>query len=415
MSRDITTNPGCRVCKSESLVKFLSLGEMPPANNLAEPGLAENSYPLDVYFCKECGLAQLKDVVNPDLLFREYLYLTSTQSTLPRHFSEFAAASVKRFGLDKNSLIVEVGSNDGTLLRAFREHAMRVLGVDPALNLAQVAIETGIETICEYFTRENAKKIREIYGAASMIVANNVFAHINDVHDAVEAFKELLAEGGIVSIEVPYVMDMLEKIAYDTIYHEHLSYFSIKPLKILFESHGMQIFDIERIGTHGGSIRVYISRKGEMRLDKNVTKLLEEEEVGGVNTMERYEKFTLEVKKAREKFSSLLTEIKSSGKRIAGYSAPAKCSTMLNCCKIGKDTIDFIADKNVYKQGRLVPGVGVPIVSPEMIGKEKPDYVVIFAWNIADEIMKELDDYRRQGGKFIIPSSTPKVISANEK
>jgi len=411
---EIQKNDKCRICRNDKLEKVLSLGEMPPANNFLEKDVLESgvekSYPLELYFCKDCGLAQLIDIVDPEILFRNYLYTSSTQSTLPKHFVDFANGAIKKFKLNNESLVIDIGSNDGTLLSAFRHMGINVLGIDPALNVSQEAVERGVDTICEFFGKETAQRIASIRGKADLIIANNVFAHINDIHDTVEGMTAIMKDHGVISVEVPYVVDMLEQTAYDTIYHEHLSYFSVSSLWNLFKGHGMEIFNVEKIETHGGSLRLSIGKKDVHPVSQIVSNFLNLEDERKVNKIETYRIFANNVQKSKENLSKLIKKLKSEGKKIAGYSAPAKSSTIINYCGMNSGDIIFIADKSPYKQSKFSPGAHIPITEPDSIMKEKPDYVIIFAWNVADEIIRQLYSYRSTGGKFIIPGMEPRIV-----
>lgn len=405
----MTSNKRCRICKSDDLDKFLELGEQPPANAfLTEEQLEAYCstwvYPLDVYFCKRCGLIQLLDIVSPDLLFRDYAYFTGKSSeTMKKHFLELASSLTNDFCLTKKDLVVDIGSNDGTLLKNFRT---RVLGVDPAMNLVEEAQKNGVPTLCGYFGAGLAFDIIQKFQEAKVITATNVFAHVNNLYDLMAGVCLLLKEDGVFVIEVPHFLELYRRKEFDTIYHEHLSYFLSKPINNLVTKFGMNIFKIEKTPVHGGSIRCYIGRKFR---ESSFLKIFGEEIGLGLYKPSTYETFSKEVGKIKSDLLNLLIELKSKGKRIVGYGAPAKGNTLINYCGIGK-YLDYLTDTTPYKQGRYSPGARIPVVSPDILKKDKPDYALMLPWNYEKEILKKEKEFIKNGGKFIVPIPTPRII-----
>ncbi|MCI0411454.1 class I SAM-dependent methyltransferase [bacterium] len=408
------TNIECRICKSQALEQFLSLGLMPPANafltadQLKEP---EMRFPLAVCLCGNCALVQLKDVVDPELLFKNYVYASSTSSSFRAHFQSFAEQVYHRFKLDSESLVVDVGSNDGILLKPFKELGARILGVDPAENLARIATEAGIDTLPVFFGIKTAQIIAEARGKAHILTANNVFAHVDDLDSFVKAVRAVLREDGVFIFEVPYLVDLLTKNLFDTIYHEHLSYFSLKPLLHHFQKQEMQVFEVQKVDSHGGSLRVFVRNAGAgQESADSVRKLLELEEDLAIYSLETWRSFSDRVQQNREKFRNLFQRLKSAGKRIAGYGAPAKGNTLLNYFGITHRELEYIADDSPLKQNLFTPGSHIPVSSPDRLSVDRPDYVLILAWNFADSIMERLSSFRSSGGKFILPVPSPEVI-----
>lgn len=352
-----------------------------------------------------CALVQLSYVVNPNLMFRNYVYRSSSSESIPRHFSEFARYVHSNYLLSSKNLIVEVGSNDGTLLSAFKQLGCKVLGVDPAENLARVAKARGVETIPEFFNAKVAQKILEKSGPARVVIGTNVFAHIDDLHDFMDGVTALLQDEGILSIEVPYLGDLNQNVEYDTIYHEHLSYFSIQPIERLFSAHGMQLESVARLQVHGGSIRV-IGKKTNRKSKRHA--LIELEKRSGLDKLETYRTLAYRVEYQKEYLKHMLEAIKSKGQRIIGYGAPAKGNTMLNVCDIGTETLDYLIDTTPEKIGKFTPGKHVPIFETAKFRRERPPYALMLAWNYQEEILMKERDYI---GQFINPIPYPRVLS----
>ena len=404
----------CRICQGTDLGRFLSLGSTPLANRfLTEAQLdePEPEYPLDVLFCRACGLVQLGEVVPPEVLFRHYLYASSTSDTIPAHFARLAEEVHARFLLDAQSLVVEVASNDGCLLRAVKALGVRVLGVEPATNLARVAGEAGIETVNEFFSEATAKSLLADYGPARVIIANNVLAHVDDLGDFVRGLFTLLEDDGTVVIEAPYLMDLLDKTEFDTIYHEHLSYFAVAPLVRLFDRFGMRLFDLRQVGVHGGSLRLYVKKTlASPQASPEVGRLLSQEKARRLDQFETYAGFAARVERVRERLTTLIARFKAEGCRLAAYGAPAKGNTLLNYCKIGREHLEYTVDKSPLKQGLYTPGRHLQVYPPERLLMDRPDYTVLLAWNFAEEILQQQQAYTAQGGRFIIPIPEPRVV-----
>ena len=397
----------CRMCNSDKLELFLDLGFTPPADNfLTEKQLKgpEVYYPLTVNVCHECGLIQLGYVVPADKLYNSnYPYESSTTKTGRDHFFQMAQKICNRFNLKKESLVVDLGSNVGVLLQGFKNEGMTVVGVEPSVNIVRIAIENGIETIPSFFTMDAVDEILEKHGKVSVLTATNVFAHIDDLNDFMKTLDKSLSDDGIFVFEAPYFVNLLKNLEYDTIYHEHLSYISVKPIKLFFEKHGFEIFDIEEVVIHGGSLRVFVSRKGKQLKSEIIEKMIQLEQKEEIYNIESLKKFADKVYTHRNELTSLLNELKNKGKRIVCVSAPAKGMTLMNYCNIDKSICDYVTEKSKMKIGKFTPGTHVPVVSDDIFHKDYPDYAVLLAWNFADEIIKNLSVFQQNGGKFIIP------------
>ncbi|KHO46247.1 MAG: C-methyltransferase [archaeon GW2011_AR3] len=404
----------CRMCRSNKLHMFLDLGFTALADGfitreqLNEP---EKQYPLRVCVCRECGLFQLDHVVPPDELYRKnYPYLSSVTKTGREHFHGMATSICKKYGIGRDKLAIDVGSNIGVLLEGFKSNGLRVLGIDPADNIVEMANKRGIETWPEYFNGNIATKVLKEKGRASVITGTNVFAHIDDLDDMMDAVSKILEDDGIFVFELPYLVDLLDNLEYDTIYHEHLSYISIKPLVKFFRKFKMELFDVERTGIHGGSIRVFVCKKGKHKIQKAVDELVNLEDDKKVYDLKRLEKFSRDVQKQKEDLIDLLRSIKKQGKRIVGLSAPAKGNTLLNYCKIGTDYLDYVTEKAETKIGLYTPGTHIEVKDDASIIRDRPGYALLLAWNFAPEIIKNMEEFRKNGGKFIIPIPAPKVV-----
>lgn len=404
------------MCESSRLYKFLDLGTTALADRfLSERQFQDNEqrYPLEVVLCEDCGLAQLNGVVSPVTLYCEdYPYESSTTLAGREHWKEFATTIARRLSLTSDDLVIDVGSNVGVLLQMFKAEGARVLGVDPAANIAAIARQNGIETIAAFFNFDAARKIVASHGQATVICATNVFAHIDDLSDLVKAVDLLLTPEGIFIVEMPYFDELLRSLEYDTVYHEHLSYVSLKPARRFFQRFGMEIFDVQRRDIHGGSFRIFVRRKGSSReaVANVVEQLLAAEQGNRIHDRKTVDDFAAAVANNRIELRVLLTRLKSSGKRIAGVSAPAKGMTLLNYCGIGSDFLDFVTEKSHLKIGRYTPGTHIKVVPDDMLLRERPDYALLLAWNFSAEIMKNMKDFSEQGGKFIIPIPSPRIV-----
>lgn len=404
----------CRMCASNNLYRFLDLGFTPPADQfrrkdqLREPDVY---YPLQSMMCDDCGLAQLSYVVSPEVLYRnDYPYESSTTRTGQQHWASFAGSVAKRFNLGPKHLAVDIGSNVGVLLGAFKSNGLRIHGVDPAANIVLIAQRNGIDTECDFFNSDTAERIVSLKGHAAVITATNVFAHVDDLHAFMKSVDELLDTDGVFIFEAPYFVNLLKHIEYDTIYHEHLSYLSVRPLIPFFAKHGMEVFDIEQNDIHGGSFRVFVGRQGQREVTPEVGRLLKMEEDLGIYSHAKLDLFAQAVNANKRYLTWLLQSLKHEGKRIVGVSAPAKGMTLLNYCGIDNDVLDFVTEKAALKIGRYTPGHHIPVVSDDELLASQPDYALLLAWNFADEIMKNLEEFRRRGGKFIIPIPTPRIV-----
>ncbi len=399
-------NISCRDCGSPDLVRFLDLSDQPPANAFIRPEQVdtEHFYPLQAYVCAECQLVQLGDIVDLNELFQNYVYLTAAIPTTPTHFREYAAQVVAKHLSGKNGLIVELGSNDGLLLSAFQESGCaNVLGIDPAKNVAERANARGVPTLAAPWSEALAVSIRKQNGLAAVIIGNNVVAHIDDHHDFVRGVKVLLAPDGVLIFEAPYLVDMFENLSYDTIYHEHLSCLSLRPLKRLFESFGLEVFDMKVKNVQGVSMRVFVGWSGAHRVSKRVLEFVNKEEGMNLNLVESYRNLARRVEKRKDELVALLADLKRQGKRIAGYGAPAKGNTMLNYAKIGPDILEYLTEELPTKIGLLSPGMHIPVVSVDAARANPPDYFLLLAWNYAEAVLKKEAPLRREGVKFIIP------------
>lgn len=408
----------CRSCGEPAVTTVLSLGRIPLANALLtseQLNLPEETFPLDLVFCLKCTLLQITETVSPEKLFREYLYLSSFSETVLQNAREIADRMTIRCGLNKDSRVVEVASNDGYLLKNYKEKGISVLGVEPARNIARVADERGIPTISEFFSVELAEQLRGRGEAADIIHANNVVAHVADLHGVVGGTAVLLKPDGVVVIENHYAKDLIDRVEFDSIYHEHLCYYSVTSFRNLFARHGLTLVDVERLPVHGGSLRVYFQRAdGPCSLAKDglghVHAMLEEESRWGVANFGFYQSFGEKVEHLRRDLLALLHRIKRDGKRIVVYGASAKSTTLLNYFGIGAEILDYVVDRSTVKQGYYTPGTHLLIRPPEDLLKTQPDYVLLLTWNFADEILSQQAEYRTSGGKFIIPIPELKVV-----
>jgi len=402
----------CRLCGSRDVTLIMSLAATPPANAFVpaeERSKAQERFPLDVHFCRRCGHVQLLDVVDPEALFRNYVYVSGTSPVFVDHFRRYAQSMIQLAALKPGGRVVEIGSNDGTLLRFFKEAGLRVLGIDPARRIAEAATAEGIETRPEFFDLPFASRLREEGWEADLVVANNVFAHADDLQGIVDGVARLLKPSGLFVFEVSYLVDVFEKTLFDTIYHEHLSYHTVKPLVGLFERHGMELIDALRVEPHGGSLRAVAKlRGGPAPRQPRVDELIALEARLGLHAPDAFRRLFERVEQRKQELTGLLVRLKAEGKRIAGFGAPAKATTLMHHFGIGPETVEYIVDDSPWKQGLYTPGTHIPIVPSSHLydAAHRPDAVVILAWNFAESIMQTHKRFHEQGGRFIVPLPT---------
>ena len=371
----------------------------------------EPFYPLKVWVCERCFLVQLQQYVSPADIFTEYAYFSSYSASWLQHAKDYASMASQRFGLGSGSRVVEIASNDGYLLQYFVEQGVPVLGIEPAANVAKAAIERGVATIVRFFGRAAAAEIAAGHGQADLIVGNNVLAHVPDINDFVGGLSILLKPAGAVTMEFPHLWRLIEENQFDTIYHEHFSYLSFSTVCDIFAAHGLRIFDVDRLPTHGGSLRIYACHAGDERASApSVEQLLAAEKADGFRSMERYATFGSRVEETKRALLALLIEARRGGKSIAAYGAPGKGNTLLNYCGIRTDFVDYAVDRNPYKHGRFTPGTHIPIFPTERIRETRPEYVLILPWNLKDEIVEQLAYIREWGGRFVVPIPRAAVI-----
>lgn len=404
----------CRLCNSKDVALAFSLTPTPPANALVGPAsldVVQESFPLDVFFCRSCTHVQLLDVVDPRILFENYVYVSGTSPSFTRHFQAYAEQVAERAELRPGALVVDIGSNDGTLLKAFKTLGASVLGIDPARNIAAAATAGGIETWPEFFNVDLAKRIVSERGHAAVVTANNVFAHIDDLAGVVEGVGTLLAPDGVFVFEVSYLLDVVENALFDTIYHEHLDYHAVAPLIPFLRSHGLELIEAIRVPTHGGSLRGIAMRKGgPFEIGVSVADALAAEQEAKLDHIETYTALSRRIDTLAVGLRNLLIRLKSEGRSIAGFGVPAKATTLMYHFGIGPDVIDFIVDDSPLKQGLFTPGMHVPILPPSAIEQRKPDYLVVLAWNFADAIIAKHADFTAAGGHFIVPAPKLEVV-----
>lgn len=368
-------------------------------------------YPLHVRVCGNCFLAQLDEFVSPGDIFGEYAYFSSFSDAFVAHARRFVEDSLRRFGLTESSRVVEVGSNDGYLLQHFLPHGVRVLGIEPARNVAEVAIAKGIPSIAMFLGQESARVLVREHGVADLVIANNVLAHTPHLNDFVAGLAVLAGARGVVSVEFPHLMRLIERNQFDTIYHEHFSYYSFYTVCRIFESNGLRVFDVQEIDTHGGSLRVFATAGDCHPATPNVRRMHAVENDWGVTDLASYSNFTRQVEETKRQLLECLIPLRRAGKHVVGYGVPGKGNTLLNYCGIRTDLIDYMVDRNPYKQGKFTPGTRIPIYPPERLFATKPDYVLIMIWNLVDEVIAELGAVRTWGGQFIVPIPSPKLLT----
>jgi len=402
-----STKP-CRFCGAELRHTFVDLGMSPLCETYpaaTELNRGETYYPLHVYVCSACLLVQLEEFESGENIFSDYAYFSSYSDSWLKHCEKYCARMADRFGLTSKSFVVEVASNDGYLLQYFLRQEIPILGIEPAANVAKVAMDRGVPTLVRFFGAELARELVREEQSADLLAGNNVLAQVPDLNDFVEGLKILLKPDGVLTLEFPHLLQLIRRNEFDTIYHEHYSYFSLLTTAKIFEAHGLRVFDVEELASHGGSLRIFGCRteSGAHPVSPAVKKVLEDEAQAGLNSIDGYQSFGQQVRRIKFAFVEFLIQATKEGKSIAGYGAPGKSATLLHYCGVGKDLIAYTVDRSPYKQGHFLPGSHIPIYHPDRIAETKPDYVVILPWNLKDEIMQQLQFIREWGGRFIVP------------
>lgn len=410
----------CRFCQSPLEHTFVHLGMSPLCQEFVKPeGLKkmEAFYPLHVYVCAQCFLVQLEEFATPEEIYRDYLYFSSYSDTWLKHCQQYSDKVIERFGINEGSLVSELASNDGYLLQYFFVQGIPVLGVEPASNAADIAVGKGIRTERKFFGIETAREFAGKYGKANLLIGNNVLAHVPDINDFIGGMKLFLKDDGVITMEFPHLLKLVEGNQFDTIYHEHFSYLSFTTVNTMFRHHGLTLFDVEELPTHGGSLRIYAKHENNATHPDSpaVQKLLQQEDEVGMKGLGFYSAFGRRVEETKWKILEFLITARRKGKRIAGYGAPGKGNTLLNYCGIRTDFLDYTVDRNPYKQGKYLPGTLIPVYHPDMIRETKPDYIFILPWNLREEIMESLDFIQEWGGKFVVPIPDLKVLETSSE
>jgi hypothetical protein len=418
-SLDDARVPRCRLCGSPLEVTLVDLGMSPLCETYLraeELARMEPFYPLHVFVCERCGLAQLESFVHEETIFGEYAYFSAYSTSWVEHARRYVDSIRERLALGPEDLVVELASNDGYLLQHFVGTGIPFLGIDPAANVARSAEERGVPTLVAFFGRETARQLVEDGKRASLVIGNNVLAQVPDLNDFVAGVKLLLRDEATATFEFPHLERLLDGVQYDTIYHEHYSYFSATTVQVLFESHGLALYDVEELPTHGGSLRVYVQHAGgPHERSEAISSLVERERSGGLHTRPRFRRFADDVEESKRSLLELLIRIRREGKHVAGYGAPGKGNTLLNYCGIRTDLVDYTVDRNPYKHGRFTPGTHIPIHPPEHLAETEPDYILILPWNLVDEISGQLAYANDWGGKLIVPIPTATVLTPVEQ
>ncbi len=416
MAADFYFRSTCRLCESSALEKVIELTPTPPGNNFLradELGQCEPVYPIEVYFCRGCFHVQLGHVIDPKILFRSnYCYVSGTSPVFVEHLAGYAREMIRRFDLRPGSLVADIGSNDGTCLRFFKEAGLRVLGIDPAVEVATRATAAGIETLVEFFDRACAIRLRERYGPAAFVTSHNTCAHIDDLAGVIEGVRHWLADDGLFGVEVGYLLDVYENAWFDTIYHEHVDFHSVAPFEKFFVRHGMKVISAERVAPQGGSIRLIVQKAegGRYQPDSSVEVLIEQERRAGLHRAESFKEYNARINRVRTDLSRLVRGLKAEGRTIAAFGAPTKSTTLLTHFQLGEGILDFIVDDNPIKQGLFSPKFHIPVLHPDEIYRRRPDYLVLLAWNFAESIMARHARYRAGGGRFILPMPEARVV-----
>jgi SAM-dependent methyltransferase len=402
----------CRSCGAPIAHLFADLGSSPLANAYLteeEVGRPESFYPLRVFVCDQCFLVQLPAIIDPEALFGDYAYFSSYSESWLRHAHDYVEQVTERFNLDSTSNVIEIASNDGYLLQYFKDNGVPVLGIEPARNVAAAAEAAGIPTLVEFFGRKTGERLGASE-AADLLVANNVLAHVPDLNGFVAGVRAVMKPGGVATIEFPHLLRLIEHTEFDTIYHEHVSYFSLLAVERVLVRAGLTLFDVEELPTHGGSLRIYAGgRELDPAIDARVEDLRERELAAGLDRLETYTSFDKRVRRVKRDLLEFLTDAKRAGRSVVGYGAPAKATTLLNYCGVGGDLIDYVVDRSPHKQGRFLPGTHLPIRDPGEVAKTKPDYLLVLPWNLRDEIMQQMGHVRDFGCRFVVPIPEPTV------
>lgn len=409
-------SPQCRFCGAALRDTFVDLGMSPLCEAYIRPheiNAEESFYPLHVWVCRECLLVQLEEYVAPDEIFSDYAYFSSYSDSWVEHAKQYVDAVTRRFALSDQSLVMEIASNDGYLLQHFVARRIPCRGIEPAVNVAKVASERGIPTTVRFFGRDSAAAIAEEFGRPDLLLGNNVLAHVPDINDFVAGMKRLLGGEGVITMEFPHLLRLMEGNQFDTIYHEHFSYLSLGTVLRIFAHHGLRLFDVEELKTHGGSLRIYACHAGETRRGGTgtVERILQREREVGLASLEGYSGFETRVRNTKNKLLRFLIDAREAGKSVVGYGAPGKGNTLLNYCGIRTDYLDYTVDRSPLKQGCFTPGTRIPILAPERIRETRPDYVLILPWNIREEIIRSMDYINEWGGQFVVPIPSVQVLS----
>ncbi len=412
--------PTCRLCGSELHETLVDLGSSPPCESFLSADQlneAEPFYPLHVWICGNCLLAQLEEYVAPEDIFEDYAYFSAYSSSWVEHARRYSEKMIERFGLGSESFVVELASNDGYLLQHFVERGVPSLGIDPAANVAEEATARGVETLVAFFGSALAETLVAERGTANLIVANNVLAQVPELNDFVAGIVTLLAEDGVATVEMPHLVRLIEEVQFDTIYHEHYSYFSLTTLVRLCARHGLEIFDVEELPSHGGSLRIYVTHASDTTRERraSVGKLLDRERGAGYTELDTYRSFAPRVNEVKWSLLELLIRLNREGKRVVGYGAPGKGNTLLNFCGVRSDLIEFTVDRNPHKHGKFLPGTHIPIYPPDTIDETRPDYIMILPWNLQHEIAAQLTHTRGWGAQLIVPIPVPAILPWPEK
>jgi SAM-dependent methyltransferase len=409
------TSDLCRFCGRPLTDVFCDLGTSPPSNSYLRPdqlGSGEKYFPLRVFVCSHCLLVQLPQYQAPAEIFSDYAYFSSYSESWLIHARDYTSYMIDRFGYDEKSLVVEVASNDGYLLRNFRQANIPVLGIEPAENVAKVAESEGIPTLVKFFGVETARDLADAGTKADLLIGNNVLAHVPDLNDFVAGLQILLKPCGVITMEFPHLLRLIEETQFDTIYHEHFSYFSFLTVERVFADHELMVFDVEQLPTHGGSLRVFVRHNtADGEVSRSVAALRDLEREAGLDRLESYSAFDERVKSVKRALLTFLIEAREAGKSVVGYGAPAKGNTLLNYCGIRTDLIDYTVDRSPHKQGTFLPGSRIPVFAPERLRETKPDYVLILPWNLREEIVAQLDFVKEWGGKLLVPIPRPEIVA----